>query len=307
MRELVILSGKGGTGKTSVAAGLAHLAARQPGGVMLCDLDVDAPDLHLLLAPDLAETHEFRSGRQAVIDEGLCANCGLCAGLCRFGAVRPGPRAHSIDSLRCEGCGVCARFCPAVAVRFQERLCGRWHASNTRLGPMVHALLFPGQENSGRLVALLKREGRERAKALGAGLMLCDGSPGIGCPVISSLSGASLALLVTEPTPSGLHDLGRVAALCRHFRIPAAALVNKHDLNPEASAAIEACCGEHGVEILGRLPHDESVPRAMAAGRCVTELPESPFSLALGKAWAELQHRLETPRRPAPSPSIPNA
>jgi MinD superfamily P-loop ATPase len=288
MREIVVISGKGGTGKTSVTAAFAHLAAREPGGAMLCDLDVDAPDLHLLLGPDLAETHEFRSGHEAVIDPAACTNCGLCAGMCRFGAVRSGPRAHSVDALRCEGCMVCVRFCPAGAIEFRERLCGRWHASGTRLGPMIHAQLFPGQENSGRLVALLKKEARERAQALDIPLMLCDGAPGIGCPVISSLSGASLAAIVTEPTPSGLHDLLRVAELCAHFRIPAAVLVNKFDLNPGRSEEIEAVCRERGVALLGRLPHDETVVRAMAHGRCVTELPESPVSLALTQAWAKL-------------------
>lgn len=303
MREIVVISGKGGTGKTSITAALAHLASLEAkgaaGGLMLCDLDVDAPDLHLLLRPDMAETHEFRSGHEAVIDAEMCTNCGLCAGMCRFGAVRSGPRFHAVDALRCEGCKVCVQFCPAGAVEFRERLCGRWHASATRLGPMVHAQLFPGQENSGRLVALLKKEARERAKALGASLILCDGAPGIGCPVISSLSGASQAVIVTEPTPSGRHDLERVAALCRHFRIPAAVLVNKFDLNPENTAGIEAYCRAEGLPVLGRLPHDEAVLRAMAQGLAVTELPESAFSAALRQAWGNAQ-AAQAPQRPSP-------
>lgn len=295
MRELVVISGKGGTGKTSVTAALAHLAAQEPGGVMLCDLDVDAPDLHLLLAPDLAETHEFRSGHEAVIDPDLCVNCGLCVGMCRFGAVRQGPRGCSVDPLRCEGCKVCVQFCPATAVGFEEKTCGRWHASSTRLGPMIHAQLFPGQENSGRLVALLKKEARERAKALGTPLMLCDGAPGIGCPVISSLSGAGLAVLVTEPTPSGLHDLSRVAELCRHFRIPVAVIINKFDLNPEQSAAIERHCLDCGHVLLGRLPYDDVVLRAMVQGKCVTELPDTEFSTALRGIWSRIA---DLPTRP---------
>jgi MinD superfamily P-loop ATPase len=307
MRELVIISGKGGAGKTSVTAAFAHLAASEPGGAMLCDLDVDAPDLHLLLAPDRAETHEFRSGHEAVIDPGLCVNCGLCASMCRFEAVRPGPRSHSIDALRCEGCGVCAQFCPAGAVTMTERHCGQWHASSTRFGPMIHAQLFPGQENSGRLVALLKKEARERAKAQGRELILCDGAPGIGCPVISSLSGAGGAVLVTEPTPSGLHDLVRVAELCRHFRITAGVLVNKSDLNPANSDAIERWCHDNGVQTLGRLPHDEAVLRAMAQGLAVTELPDSPVSEALRAAWsaaADLARRDRS--QPAQLITIPN-
>ncbi|OIO02957.1 MAG: (4Fe-4S)-binding protein [Desulfovibrionaceae bacterium CG1_02_65_16] len=285
MREIVVISGKGGTGKTSVTASFAFLAR---GSAMLCDLDVDAPDLHLLLAPDRAETHDFRSGFEAVIDPEACTNCGLCAGMCRFGAVRPGPRAHSVDALRCEGCGVCERFCPSGAATMREKFCGRWHVSATRMGPMIHAQLFPGEENSGRLVALLKKEARARAKTLGLSLMLCDGAPGIGCPVISSLSGATRAVIVTEPTPSGRHDLLRVAELCRHFGIPAAVLVNKFDLNPAGGEEIEAVCRELRLDPLGRLPHDEAVARAMARGLCVAELPEAPVSRALRDAWERL-------------------
>jgi MinD superfamily P-loop ATPase len=300
MREIVVISGKGGTGKTSVTAAFAHLASAR-GGAMLCDLDVDAPDLHLLLAPDRREEHAFYSGREAVIDPALCTNCGLCAGMCRFGAVRQGPRGCTVDALRCEGCGVCARFCPAGAVGFAEKHCGQWYASAMRFGPMIHAQLFPGQENSGRLVALLKKEARERAKAQGLALMLCDGAPGIGCPVISSLSGAGLAVVVTEPTPSGRHDLERVAELCRHFRIPVGVIINKFDLNPENSADIEGYCREQGHVLLGRLPHDEAVVRAMIQGKCVTELPETPFSAALREAWERLSS-LAPQAAPQPDP-----
>jgi len=287
MREIVIISGKGGTGKTSVTAALAHLAS-QDGGAMLCDLDVDAPDLHLLLDPDRAETHDFRSGFEAVIDQDACTACGLCAELCRFGAVKTADGAYHVDPLRCEGCRVCVQFCPAGAVDFREKLCGRWHASSTRFGPLVHALLFPGEENSGRLVALLKKEARERAAARGLGLMLCDGAPGIGCPVIASLSGASQAVIVTEPTPSGRHDLLRVAELCRHFGIATGVVVNKFDLSLENSVEIERCCRERDLTLLGLLPHDEVVVRAMLARKSVTELPASPFSEALRGVWQRL-------------------
>jgi len=287
MREIVVISGKGGTGKTSITAALADLAHReQP--VMLCDLDVDAPDLHLLLEPDRAETHQFVSGFEAVIDPETCVNCGLCVGLCRFDAIRQGPRGCSIAPMRCEGCKVCVQFCPAGAIAFNPRHCGQWWVSAMRFGPMVHAQLFPGSENSGRLVALLKKEARERAKAQGIELMLCDGAPGIGCPVISSLSGAGAALIVTEPTPSGLHDLLRVADLCAHFRIPAAVVINKYDLNIENSAQIERQCRERDLPVLGLLPHDEVVVRAMVLGKCVTELPATGFSDALRSVWQRL-------------------
>lgn len=287
MREIVVISGKGGTGKTSVTAALAHLAS-QEGPVMLCDLDVDAPDLHLLLDPDRAEEHEFISGFEAVIDPELCVNCGLCAGLCRFGAIVQGPRACSVDPMRCEGCKVCVQFCPAGAVRFEPRHCGQWWSSTMRFGPMIHAQLFPGSENSGRLVALLKTEARERSEARGVETILCDGAPGIGCPVIASLSGASQAVIVTEPTPSGLHDLLRVADLCAHFRIPVAVVVNKYDLNKANTDELERQCRERGIAVLGRLPHDEIVVRAMVLGKAVTELPQSPFSDALRGVWERL-------------------
>jgi MinD superfamily P-loop ATPase len=304
MREIVVISGKGGTGKTSITAAFAHLA----GNAMLCDLDVDAPDLHLLLSPERQEEHEFYSGREASITPSLCTGCGICAGLCRFGAIVPGPRAFTIDPLRCEGCGVCERFCPAKAIRFTEAHCGQWYASTMRFGPMIHAQLFPGQENSGRLVSLLKKEARERAKALGLDLMLCDGAPGIGCPVISSLSGAGQAVIITEPTPSGRHDLERVASLCRHFRIPVLVAINKFDLNRQNSAAIESYCREQGFELAGLLPHDEVVVRAMVQRKCVTELPDTPFSKALHGVWEVVSdHSRRAAARPSPFLNTLNA
>jgi MinD superfamily P-loop ATPase len=270
---------------------------------MLCDLDVDAPDLHLLLEPDRIESHEFRSGFEAVIDPALCTNCGLCAGLCRFDAIAQGPRGCSVRPMRCEGCKVCVRFCPVGAIAFEERTCGSWWASTMRFGPMIHAQLFPGSENSGRLVSLLKKQARERAESMGISLMLCDGAPGIGCPVIASLSGASQAVIVTEPTPSGLHDLLRVADLCAHFRIPATVVVNKFDLNLQNSADIKGVCLERGLPLLGLLPHDDVVVRAMVLGKCVTELPATPFSDALRGVWEQLPE-LSSER---PRPLILNA
>jgi MinD superfamily P-loop ATPase len=242
MPEIVILSGKGGTGKTSIAGAFAHLAE----GKVVCDLDVDAPDLHLLLGPVHEREEEFFSGHEAVIDPNRCSGCGECLSLCRYGAVREKDGGFAIDPLHCEGCKVCVALCPAQAIDFPERHCGRWYVSKTRFGPMVHAQLFPGSENSGRLVALLKTKARELARERGLGLILCDGSPGIGCPVISSLSGADLAVAVTEPTPSGLHDLKRVADLCSHFRIPLTCIINKSDINPAQSRAIEAYLEEGG-------------------------------------------------------------
>lgn len=288
MREIVVISGKGGTGKTSVCAALAHLASagsRGAGqGVVICDLDVDAPDLHLLLAPVPRRREAFISGNEAVIDRERCTRCGTCAGLCRFGAVRQEGDAFGIDPLRCEGCGVCFRLCPAGSIAFPERECGEWYISDTRFGLMAHALLNPGQENSGRLVSLLKQQARELARENGAQTILCDGSPGVGCPVISSLSGATLAVAVVEPTPSGVHDFERVAALCDHFRIPVALIINKADLNPAETARIRALAEEKGRTVAAELPFSPDVMRAMIAGKALTET-DSPLAGLLAGAW----------------------
>jgi MinD superfamily P-loop ATPase len=284
MREIVIISGKGGTGKTSLTGAFAHLATDK----IICDLDVDAPDLHLLLQPTRERQEEFYSGHEAEIDASLCTGCGLCRDMCQFGAVREDAAGFSVDPMRCEGCKVCVAFCPAAAVQFPEKHCGQWYRSTTRFGPMVHAQLFPGGENSGRLVMVLKQQARELAKASGASLVLCDGAPGIGCPVISSLSGTHLAVAVTEPTPSGRHDLERVADLCRHFQTAFAVIINKYDLNPEETARIETFCQESGYPLLALLPHDPVVTRAMIRGLVVTELPESDFSRQLGQAWTRI-------------------
>jgi len=288
MREIVIISGKGGTGKTSLTGAFAHLAANK----VVCDLDVDAPDLHLLLQPSREQTEDFRSGYEAQIDGDKCNGCGLCASLCRFGAIREGKDGFAVDPLRCEGCKVCVAFCPVEAVRFPQKYCGQWYVSSTRFGPLVHAQLIPGAENSGRLVMVLKQQARELAKANGLDLVLCDGAPGIGCPVISSLSGTDLAVAVTEPTPSGRHDLERVAELCRHFQVAFAVIINKHDLNLDEVARIETFCRERSYQVLARLPHDPIVTQAMIQGLVVTELPETEFSRELRQTWARIEDLL---------------
>lgn len=291
MRELVVLSGKGGTGKTSLTAAFAHLAHAR----ILCDLDVDAPDLHLVTAPAVVRRGPFLAGHLAEIDPDRCTGCGICADVCAFGAIRAEGGRWIVDSSHCEGCKVCVAFCPAQAIEFPERLCGTWFESTTRFGPMVHAQLDPGQENSGKLVALLKTKARQQAVDLGVDLILSDGAPGIGCPVISSLSQATLALLVTEPTPSGLHDLERVAELCRHFRIRTTVLVNKADLGPDYRAAIEAFCRARAIPVAGHLPHDPAVPEAMVRAQAVTEGPGTPFGAQVRRIWSNLQPLLEAP------------
>ncbi|MDR3568370.1 MAG: ATP-binding protein [Syntrophobacteraceae bacterium] len=285
MREVVVISGKGGTGKTSLTGAFAHLASNK----IVCDLDVDAPDLHLLLRPQAGRTEEFFSGHVAQIDNRQCTGCGLCASMCRYDAVRVDGNTYSIDPLRCEGCRVCVAFCPAGAVLFPEKHCGHWHISSTRFGRLVHARLFPGEANSGRLVSVLKQQARQLAKSEGKELILSDGAPGIGCPVISSLSGADLAVAVTEPTPSGRHDLERVAELCGHFRIRLGVIINKFDLNPEGADGIEEFCRSKGHEVIARLAHDQIVTKAMVAGLVVTELPETDFTREVRKTWARIE------------------
>ena len=285
MREIVVISGKGGTSKTTVCAAFAHLARNK----VVCDLDVDAPDLHILLRPEVQEHHPFVSGNEAMIRGDDCIACGQCAELCRFEAVRQTDGGIPVvDSLRCEGCGVCAALCPQQAIDFPETRCGDWFVSRSRFGLMVHAQLAPGKENSGRLVSLLKTEARNRAREQGLDTILCDGSPGVGCPVISSLSGAHLAVGVVEPTPSGRHDFGRVADLCRHFRIPLAVIINKADLNTAEADAIAADCAEQGHFLAGRLPFDPVVTRAMVRRQALTEF-DNPLGHLLKDMWSALQ------------------
>ena len=284
MPEIIVISGKGGTGKTSLTAAFAHLAA----DAVICDLDVDAPDLHLILQPENEVREDFFSGHEAVIDPAACNGCGVCAEVCRFGAVTSQAAGFAVDPVKCEGCKVCVHFCQAGAIGFPERHCGEWFLSRTRFGPMVHAQLFPGAENSGRLVALLRGKARERAKQTGRALILSDGAPGIGCPVISSLSGTDFAVLVTEPTPSGLHDLERVADLCRHFKIPAGVIVNKADLNPENTNGIRRWCGEALVEFLAALPYDPAVTEAMVRRQAVTEFHADGVSAEIRRVWRRI-------------------
>lgn len=284
MREVLIISGKGGTGKTSLTGAFAHLATNK----VICDLDVDAPDLHLLLQPANYQEEEFYSGYAAEIDRDKCSGCGLCQIMCRYDAVRKTQNGFAIDPLRCEGCKVCVTFCPEKAVTFLQKHCGHWYVSSTRFGEMVHAHLFPGEANSGRLVMVLKQKARELAQSLGGDLILCDGAPGIGCPVISSLSGVNLAVAVTEPTPSGRHDLERVADLCSYFHVTFAVIVNKYDLNREETERIESFCRQRNFPVIARLPHDPAVTSAMVRGMVVTELPETDIGSEIRRAWMRI-------------------
>jgi MinD superfamily P-loop ATPase len=273
MPELVVISGKGGTGKTSVVASLAALA--RP--VVVADCDVDASDLHLVLEPAIEQCHGFEGGAKARIKPGYCTACGKCEELCRFDAIYfdgPGngsvPRTFRVDPTACEGCGVCARFCAEAAIELEPVRSGQWFVSRTRCGPLVHARLDPAEGNSGKLVSLLRQQAKELAWRDG-GLILCDGSPGIGCPVIASLTGATLALIVAEPTLSSLHDLERVWALCRHFSLPAILAVNKWNLNPSITEQIEAHARQWQLPAAGRIRYDASVSEAQIQRRSIVE------------------------------------
>ncbi|HQE93667.1 MAG TPA: ATP-binding protein [Anaerolineae bacterium] len=286
MKQLVILSGKGGTGKTTVAAALAYLAA-QSCATVLADADVDAANLGLVLAPVTQETHDFTGGAVAVVDAARCVACGRCAEVCRFDAIRAGD-VYRVDPLACEGCAACVYECPAGALAMQPQRAGQWFVAATRYGPLYHAHLFAGQENSGKLVTLVKQMARLRAFDDNADLLLIDGPPGIGCPVIAALSGADLALIVAEPTVSGAHDLERILGLAAHFNIPAAVLLNKSDLSPAQAEVIAAYCDAQDIPLVGRLPYDPAVTEALVRGEPVTATA-GPVSAALQEVWATLQ------------------
>ncbi len=287
MKELLVISGKGGTGKTSLVGSLAALADNK----VLVDCDVDAADLHLLLAPRPRSTNEFRSGVKARVVADQCSGCGVCVDLCQFAAISFDLIAR-INDLGCEGCGVCAHFCPEQAIVLEENHCGSWFLSDTDYGPLVHAQLFAGEENSGKLVSFIKRQARELAEQSGIDLIIIDGAPGIGCPVIASLSNVDTALVVTEPTLSGLHDLERVLDLAGHFKVQALVCVNKWDLHPEMTASIEAACAARGVEALGRIPFDPAVVACQIQGVPVVSDEQSPAAEAIRQIWHSVRVRM---------------
>lgn len=297
MKELVVISGKGGTGKTSIAASLAVLA--KP--AVLVDCDVDAADLHLVLEPRIERREDFVGGSKARIKPGHCTACGKCEELCRFDAIwfdGPGygraARTFRIDALACEGCGVCYDFCAEDAIEFRPEVCAQWFVSETRCGPMVHARLAVAAENSGKLVTQLRRASQQIAQSKGLDLVICDGSPGIGCPVIASLTGASLALVIVEPTVSGLHDFERIAKLCLRLGVPGLLVINKADLNGEVAGRLDGAAREMGIEPAGRVPYDPEVTRAQVAARSVVELSNGPASEAIAPIWHAVEERLRT-------------
>ena len=282
MKQIVIISGKGGTGKTVLTASFAALAKNK----VMADCDVDAADLHLLLAPDVKEKHSFKSGKTAVINNDICTACGRCRELCRFEAIS---KDYIVDPIACEGCAFCSFICPQGAIKMLENTTGEWFISSTRFGPMVHAKLGIAEENSGKLVSLVRNKAKETAEENDLDWVIIDGSPGIGCPVIASLSGADIALVVTEPTMSGLHDADRVIQVAEHFDVPVKMVINKYDLNREMSEKIEEYCEKKKIPLIGKIPFDKFVVKAMVKRKTVVELSEGRAREEILNIWDRLK------------------
>ena len=297
MRELVVISGKGGTGKTSIAAALATLA--QP--VVLADCDVDAPDLHILTSPEIQVSHPFSGGRKARIVTEECCGCGRCVETCRFSAIGEGPgndvvgMTHVVDPMACEGCGACVELCPVHAIRFEPVENGHWYFSRTRFGPMVHARMHPGEENSGKLVSTVRRQARQAATASEIDLIIVDGSPGVGCPVIASLTNADLALVVAEPTPSGSHDALRVIELARKMHIPTALCVNRWDISPSSTKHLERDAADLGVTLAGHVRDDAQVVAAQMGNRSIIESADIPAAHDVRRLWQYFKRWIAQP------------
>lgn len=295
MKELVVISGKGGTGKTSIVASFAALADK----VVLADCDVDAADLHLVLDPRIVRRESFSGGKRARIMPGHCTACGKCEEICQFDAIYfDGPgngkvdKTFRIDPIACEGCGVCAWFCDDKAIEFAPALNGQWYISDTRHGPMVHAKLGIAEENSGKLVSTVRQEAGTLARQKNLDLVLIDGSPGIGCPVVASITGADLVLIVTEPTLSGMHDLGRVAEVAKHFGIPGLVCTNKWDLNPDMTGKIEQQVRAQGLTVAGRVRYDRAVTDAQVKKQAVVEYQTTGCSEDIREVWNVVNRKL---------------
>ena len=292
MKEIVVISGKGGTGKTSITAAFAYLGGKD---IVVADCDVDAADMHLLLKPDFAKSEDFYSGEIAIINQDICTACGECADVCRFDAIPVINNQYIVQPLDCEGCGYCARICPVEAIKMEVQNVGRWYISNTRVGNiLVHAKLGIGAENSGKLVAKVKNEAKQIAKENNKDFIIVDGSPGIGCPVVSSLSGANFVVLVTEPTVSGLHDLKRVYELVKKFNIKTGCIINKSDINLHVSGEIEEFLKKENIIHFSNLPYDEAFTNAMTNGQTIVEYGQNNLTAILTDSWNMIKQTVRT-------------
>jgi MinD superfamily P-loop ATPase len=286
MKQLVVISGKGGTGKTIISAAISTLAQNS----VIADCDVDAANLHLLLHPEIQETQLFTGGDKAQIDVDKCTRCKECKDICRFDAITETKECEiTIDTISCEGCGVCAYICPAEAIQMEKAISGEWYVSKTKYGPFVHARLGIGEENSGKLVTEVRKRAKQIAEQNNMDFIIIDGPPGIGCPVISSLSGADLALVVTEPTLTGIQDMERVVQTAHHFQIQTACCINKHDINLQNSAQIESWCEENSIPLLGKIPFDAKVTESMVQGIPLTEYTNNSASREIKDIWEKLR------------------
>lgn len=286
MKQLVIISGKGGTGKTTITAAIASLAENS----IVADCDVDAPNMHLLLEPEVIETFDFHGMDVANIDIEKCTECDLCIENCNFDAIFP---EHSINTFKCEGCGVCEYVCPENAISMIDKPSGTVFSSTTRYGPMVHAELFIGEEASGKLVTSVKEHALSLAREKGSELVIYDGPPGTGCPVIAAITGADLALIVTEPSLSGIHDLERIIQVTDHFGIPAIVCINKYNINEENTKQIEASCEENGIMVAGKVPYDTIPNKAMIGKKTIIEYADNEFSKNLKSIWRTVKAELD--------------
>jgi len=285
MKQITIISGKGGTGKTTLVASFAALAEN----TVIADCDVDAPDLHLLLHPEIVKREEFKGLNVAAMDKAKCTECGICEAACRFKAISDTGSGYEVNPTRCEGCGVCVFVCDQDAIILTERISGYAFISKTKYGTMAHAQLNIAEEASGKLVTVVRNNAQRVAEEEGSDLILIDGSPGIGCPVIASLTGVDLALVVTEPTMSGLHDLERILDVTRHFGITSVVCINKYNINEANSRRITEFCQERGVMIVRNIPYDPVVTEAMVAAMPVVEFSDGAVSDAIKEIWVSIR------------------
>ena len=284
MKQIAIISGKGGTGKTTVTASFAVLEENK----IIADCDVDAADLHLLVTPSVTKKTDFYSGKTAVIDHALCVKCGKCEAVCRFNAIHD----VEIDPIACEGCSFCSHICPQKAITMEDNLSGEWYVSSTKYGTLVHAKLKAGEENSGKLVEKVREASKDIAEQDGKELIIIDGPPGLGCPVISSITGVDAVVIITEPTVAGVHDLKRVSELSQHFGIKTFVCINKWDVNRKKSVDIESFCDKKHISLLGKIPFDKTVVNALIQGEIIVNYCDNGISTEIKKIWAALKSQI---------------